>query len=83
LLEKMTTIKIVFENEIRRFKVDQSALSQPFDNISKVIRESYNLEEFDLKYLDDEQDYCIITSEEEMKEALRFVLKDKVLKLFV
>jgi len=80
---QMTTIKIVFENEIRRFKVDQSSLSQPFSQISKIIRESYNLEEYDLKYLDDEQDYCVVTSEEEMKEALRFVSKDKVLKLFV
>jgi len=79
----MTTIKIVFENEIRRFKLDQSTLNQPFEHLSKVIRESYNLEDSDLKYLDDEQDYCIVTSEEEMKEALRFVSKDKVLKLVV
>jgi hypothetical protein len=79
----MTTIKIVFENEIRRFKLDQSALGQSFDTVSKVVKESYVLDEFELKYVDDEQDQCLVTSEEEMKEALRFASKDKILKLFV
>jgi len=64
-------------------KIDQSALSHPFEHISKIIRDSYTLNEFELKYLDDEQDYCLIASEEEMKEALRGVSKDTPLKLFV
>jgi len=78
-----TTVNIVFENEIRRFKLDQSALGQPFEHLSKIIREAYVLDEFELKYVDDENDYCLVTSEEEMKEALRFISKDKILKLFV
>jgi hypothetical protein len=78
-----TSVKIVFENEIRRFKLDQSALGQPFEHLSKIIREAYALDDFELKYVDDENDYCLVTSEEEMKEALRFISKDKILKLFV
>jgi len=77
----MTSVKLVFENDIRRLKIDQS-LDQPFEHISKIIRDSYALNDFELKYLDEEQDYCLIASEGEMKEALEFS-NDKPLKLFI
>lgn len=92
-------IKLVHGKDIRRFRFDAQQPGA-FDRLHQVshqrktscsicvtpqVAATHHGDEFRLRYLDDEDDLCLITSDEELGECLR--LRDagskKPLKLFV
>lgn len=72
----MSTIKTVFGNELRRFHVPETALKQGTGwlFVREAITANYGAE-IQVQYKDDEDDLCLITSEDELLEALRLTKK--------
>jgi len=79
----MSTIKTVLDGEIRRFQLNPPANQSLYDELCRLLKDSYGNIVFSVKYEDDEGDLCLITSEEELQEALNFVPKNKTLKLYL
>lgn len=68
----MATIKTIFDSDIRRFHVPQPRLQEGtgWQFVLQNIRRHYG-EDIQVQYKDDEDDTCLITSEDELLEALR------------
>jgi hypothetical protein len=66
------SVKIVFGESIRRFTVPQS---NTFVEVQKLVQSNYGLSPSasQLRYADDEGDFCVVSSEEELREALRLL----------
>jgi len=73
----MTTIKTVFRGDIRRVTVDD------FASLLASVGASYKIEDFVVKYLDDDGDRVSIATAKEFDEVVKAAEGKKVLKLLV
>lgn len=73
----MTTIKIVFRGDIRRVTVTD------FASLLASVGTSYKIEDFVIKYLDDDGDRVSIATSEEFDAAVKATEGKKVLKLLI
>jgi hypothetical protein len=81
----MATIKTVFGDDIRRFHLpnDVKKRGEAFGWLQGHLQKAYGLQSLRIRYTDDEGDLCLVSSEEELLEALRLVSKGKVLKMLI
>lgn len=73
-------VKISFNDDIRRISLDHIP---NFEELKNLVRQLFGVNEVLLKYEDDEKDVVTVTSDLELKEAVKLSLRDsKVLRLF-
>jgi hypothetical protein len=76
------TVKVVYNADIRRFCLPETiSFSEFIINIGKL----FKLDQLTIKYVDDEGDSIVVTSDEELQEALRLAkeLKPPILRVTV
>jgi len=78
----MLRLKIVYGKEARRLAIEEPIT---LNKVLSVIKESFQLKNFTVKYVDDEQEQVNLQSQGDFEEATRLLedLKIPVLKLFV
>jgi len=67
----MTTVKVKFGNDIRRFTVEDNIEFGQFVNILSKLFPDVNIQNYLISYLDEENDVIFIATNEELKEAVR------------
>jgi len=75
-------IKLIYGDQIRRFTTDLTS----FSKLESDIRVIFNWEidsKFDVKYLDDEKDLILISSDEELKAATQLFKDPQTLRLIL
>jgi hypothetical protein len=72
-------VKSTFEGDVRRF---QCSKDTTFEVLSSIIRDTYKIENFTLRYSDEEGDMITVDSDQELREAFR-LNENSVLKLNV
>ena len=81
----MISLKLSFDGELRRVSVDQDAVT--YTNLLAIARQLFNIDpegnKLSFAWCDDEGDLITLSSEEEMKEAARFMGSQKVFKFHV
>lgn len=77
----MTTVKIFYNNDVRRFLLE----SVSFKDLQARVAELFKLplEGFCLKYKDEDGDAVTITTDMELQEAVKMVKNNTPLKMFV
>jgi hypothetical protein len=76
------TVKVVYNDDIRRFCLPETiSFSQFIINIGKL----FKLDQLTIKYVDDEGDAIVVTSDDELQEAFRLTkeLKPPILRVSV
>jgi len=76
-------VKVRYGDDIRRlnFTPEEFHFSQLTQSLSKLFESGLSLDNFVLKYVDDEDDYITISSEVELQEAVRVAAKEDLLRL--
>jgi len=69
-------LKIIYNGNGSRVLFPKVETKKPFAVICDIIKEKYSLENFVLRYKDDEGENCVIQSEDEMAEAIRICIAD-------
>jgi len=69
-------LKIIYNGNGSRVLFPNVETKKPFAVICDIIKEKYSLENFVLRYKDDEGENCVIQSEDEMAEAIRICIAD-------
>jgi len=72
------TIKVRNNSDLRRIQISRSST---FESLQQLFSQLYKIDNFVIKYLDDEEDFITISSDEELVEAFRLTKEGSILRM--